>query len=82
VNSDTEAVIDELYNLGFRLGINARAIKDAVERTDDVRELHLLLEFKLPEAQEEAFAVAEAAAAAESSDERVVRKAAVAATRQ
>ena len=40
------------------------------------------LEFKLSEVQEEAFAVAEAAAAAESSDEGVVVKAAVAAKRQ
>ena len=50
--------------------------------TDDVRELHVILEFKLSQVQEEAFAIAEAVAAAESSDDGVVVKAAVAAKMQ
>ena len=49
---------------------------------DNVRELRLNLEFKLADVQEEAFAIAEAAAATESSDEGVVVKAVVAAQRQ
>ena len=48
----------------------------------EVCEFDVSLDFKLPEVQEEAFAVAEAAAAAESSGEGVVMKATVAAKRQ
>ena len=49
---------------------------------DEVREFDLSSEFKLPEVQVEAFAVAEAAATAESSDDGVVVEAAAAAKRQ
>ena len=48
----------------------------------EMRELHLSLEFKLPEVPEEASAVAEAAGVAGLSGEREVVEAAVAATRQ
>jgi hypothetical protein len=40
VSVDTdEAVIDDLYNLGFKLGIKPFDIKNAVESADDKREL-------------------------------------------
>jgi hypothetical protein len=40
VSVDTdEAVIDDLYNLGFKLGIKPFDIKNAVEAADDKREL-------------------------------------------
>ena len=51
---------------------------EAGRSADEVREFDVSLELKLSEVQEEAFAVAEAAAAATSSDERVAVKAAVA----